>query len=473
MSSKRNAQSNDNNGGHGRNAFQTPENLLPFTPKRDQFQISPAASPKIQYHTVWRTWLFKGHSNSFRWKVIITASSHYLTYNGWENVLFELGSERVKKPEPNRVLVSEISELARTSSSFRFALFVIRNIAEGCGAPPYPRRHSTRVRIKFHNFSWSVEICSSRLFYLTPKLGPGLIRPSTRYRSWLWTCTLLAKIESLRGEPRESGTSVQPLGQRIANRITGQLSCHSELKSSVLQNGSFWAKSGLLSISALGRDVKICFSLGLGIREGENPTAKHNGCFCSPDGAQTQTQHSICSTSPLTVPAVDAEVAAGSLERSICIRELNHRREEKYGHHYEQRKDEERQLQLVAIGPSFQQHLGVIRRLSSHYVTTAASKVRAKWDSIVEILVGERVSGEQPRHRSPLVCGFRTPTPTPTPTPTARVTLVRGLPVRRMCFSFPFLKRREMKAVEMAENSLKRSIPIFSQGKSREDFAEA
>ena len=32
--------------------------LNPFTPKSDQCQISPAASPQILHHTVWRTWLF-------------------------------------------------------------------------------------------------------------------------------------------------------------------------------------------------------------------------------------------------------------------------------------------------------------------------------------------------------------------------------------------------------------------------------
>ena len=30
----------------------------PFTPKSDQLQISPAASPETLHHTVWRTWLF-------------------------------------------------------------------------------------------------------------------------------------------------------------------------------------------------------------------------------------------------------------------------------------------------------------------------------------------------------------------------------------------------------------------------------
>ena len=32
--------------------------VTPFTPKSDQFQVSPAASPEILHHTIWRTWLF-------------------------------------------------------------------------------------------------------------------------------------------------------------------------------------------------------------------------------------------------------------------------------------------------------------------------------------------------------------------------------------------------------------------------------
>ena len=37
--------------------------INPFTPKRDQLQISPAASPNISHHTVWRTWLFIRYSD--------------------------------------------------------------------------------------------------------------------------------------------------------------------------------------------------------------------------------------------------------------------------------------------------------------------------------------------------------------------------------------------------------------------------
>ena len=40
--------------------------LNTFTPKSDQCQISPAASPEILHHTVWRTWLFKAYSDERR-----------------------------------------------------------------------------------------------------------------------------------------------------------------------------------------------------------------------------------------------------------------------------------------------------------------------------------------------------------------------------------------------------------------------
>ena len=40
--------------------------INPFTPKSDQFQISPAALPEILHHTVWRTWLFIAYSDK-RW----------------------------------------------------------------------------------------------------------------------------------------------------------------------------------------------------------------------------------------------------------------------------------------------------------------------------------------------------------------------------------------------------------------------
>ena len=39
-----------------------------FTPKSDQFQISPVASPVIVHHTVWRTWISIAYSD---WKMIL------------------------------------------------------------------------------------------------------------------------------------------------------------------------------------------------------------------------------------------------------------------------------------------------------------------------------------------------------------------------------------------------------------------
>ena len=66
----------------------------PFTPKSDQFQISPEASPEKLHHTVWRTWLFIAFSDDY------DTNSHYLAHfsiKGWENLLFELGSKRAKR----------------------------------------------------------------------------------------------------------------------------------------------------------------------------------------------------------------------------------------------------------------------------------------------------------------------------------------------------------------------------------------
>ena len=49
----------------------------PFTPKSDQCQISPAASPELLHHTIWRTWLFIAYSDE---RSYYTTNSHFLTY---------------------------------------------------------------------------------------------------------------------------------------------------------------------------------------------------------------------------------------------------------------------------------------------------------------------------------------------------------------------------------------------------------
>ena len=67
----------------------------PFTPKSDQLQSSPAASPEILHHAVGRTWL----SNLLRWKMIIlpilTTSLIHFSFKGLENILFKLKIDSV------------------------------------------------------------------------------------------------------------------------------------------------------------------------------------------------------------------------------------------------------------------------------------------------------------------------------------------------------------------------------------------
>ena len=54
----------------------SPSGISCFTPKSDQFQISPAASSEILHHTVWRTRLFIDYSDE-RW-LRCQFSLHYL-----------------------------------------------------------------------------------------------------------------------------------------------------------------------------------------------------------------------------------------------------------------------------------------------------------------------------------------------------------------------------------------------------------
>ena len=73
----------------------------PFTPKSDQSPISPVASPEILHHTVWRTWLFIAYSNERLLHYQFSLPHPYISLEeGWENVLFELGSERVNPFTP-------------------------------------------------------------------------------------------------------------------------------------------------------------------------------------------------------------------------------------------------------------------------------------------------------------------------------------------------------------------------------------
>ena len=70
--------------------YATSRMIEPFTPKSDQCQISPTGSPEILHHTVRRTWLFLAHFNVI---LSILTTSLVQLYLGWENVLFERLSE--------------------------------------------------------------------------------------------------------------------------------------------------------------------------------------------------------------------------------------------------------------------------------------------------------------------------------------------------------------------------------------------
>ena len=91
-----------------------PPSINPFTPESDQCQNSPVASQEIWHHTVWRTWLRIAYSNE-RW-LYYKLSLHH-SYNcflkGWKNTLFELRSERVKRPSPKKYadITCDYSEL--------------------------------------------------------------------------------------------------------------------------------------------------------------------------------------------------------------------------------------------------------------------------------------------------------------------------------------------------------------------------
>ena len=82
----------------------------PFTPKSDQFKISPAAWPEIIYlhYTVWRTWLFIAYSDE-RWlyNQFSLNLTHTFLFKIWENLLFELGSVWVKQEESSSCAWSE------------------------------------------------------------------------------------------------------------------------------------------------------------------------------------------------------------------------------------------------------------------------------------------------------------------------------------------------------------------------------
>ena len=59
-----------------------------LTPKSDQCQISPAASPEILHHTVWRTWSFMAHSQECSISNFPCSLTRNITSHSMENLVF-------------------------------------------------------------------------------------------------------------------------------------------------------------------------------------------------------------------------------------------------------------------------------------------------------------------------------------------------------------------------------------------------
>ena len=71
----------------------------PFTPKSDQCQISPAASPETLYHTVWRTWLFIAYSDE-RWLYYQFSPPHLYIWEVGRMYVLNLGVKGLNRKVP-------------------------------------------------------------------------------------------------------------------------------------------------------------------------------------------------------------------------------------------------------------------------------------------------------------------------------------------------------------------------------------
>ena len=65
-----------------------------------QFQISPAPSPEIWHHTVWRIWLFITYTMNGECATNSLNLPYVFLFQNVGRMYFELGSERIK-PRPN------------------------------------------------------------------------------------------------------------------------------------------------------------------------------------------------------------------------------------------------------------------------------------------------------------------------------------------------------------------------------------
>ena len=94
----------------------------PFTPKSNQFQVVPAASPEIWYHTVWRTWLSIAYSDE-RWLHYQFSLRHTFLSKRLGECTLNSGVKGLKiLPQPlniiwnNRVFSRQLSSVSKYST---------------------------------------------------------------------------------------------------------------------------------------------------------------------------------------------------------------------------------------------------------------------------------------------------------------------------------------------------------------------
>ena len=157
----------------------------PFTPKSDQFQISPAASPEILQHTVWRTWRFIAYPDG-KWLYykILTASLINFSIKVGRMHYLNLGVKGLSLLQASCHLAPHLKQ---ASHEFYTALFVRATYAN-CHHQQF---NSTTHRTS-QSYVWYVWVSHDSLAVL-----PEFFFSPTSF-SWAWSLsTSSAKISTV------------------------------------------------------------------------------------------------------------------------------------------------------------------------------------------------------------------------------------------------------------------------------------
>ena len=141
-----------------------------FTSKIDQIQISPATSPEILHHTERRAWLFIAYSDE-RWshyQFSLISLIHFFL-KAWENVLFELGSER-----------GNFYGLI----TLRLSFINIRNILTTLGLVRAVKNHYTHAQLKSSVKRVSLEHLCLNFFSIRTVETPPSEHEKSRYQGF-------------------------------------------------------------------------------------------------------------------------------------------------------------------------------------------------------------------------------------------------------------------------------------------------